>query len=107
MQRPSARRAGSATTLCANAASRLHRARLSPRLGLRNGVIVAYDRTPPDGVQRHDTALEVAFTATFQSPTPTLVPNPNPRAQPQPSCQSQPYSPPPIHLAAHPPAHPA
>jgi hypothetical protein len=65
MQRPSARRAGSATTLCANAASRLHRARLSPRLGLRNGVIVAYDRTPPDGVQRHDTALEVAFTATF------------------------------------------
>ena len=82
MQRPSARRAGSATTLCANAASRLHRARrvrepppllgelalqtrLSPRLGLRNGVIVAYDRTPPDGVLRYDTALEVAFTATF------------------------------------------
>lgn len=39
--------------------------RLSPRLGLRNSLTVAYDRTPPDGVQRYDTALEVAFTATF------------------------------------------
>jgi len=39
--------------------------RLSARLALRNSFTVTYDRTPPDGVRRYDTALEVAITATF------------------------------------------
>jgi hypothetical protein len=39
--------------------------KLSARLGLKNSFLVAYDRTPPDGVKRYDTALEVAITATF------------------------------------------
>jgi Protein of unknown function, DUF481 len=41
--------------------------RLSARIALRNSFTVAYDRTPPDGVRRYDTALEVAIILSFSS----------------------------------------
>lgn len=39
--------------------------KLSPHLALKDSFNVAYDRTPPDGVKRYDTALEVSLIATF------------------------------------------
>ena len=39
--------------------------KLSARLALKNSFLVAYNRTPPDGVKRHDTALEISLLATF------------------------------------------
>ena len=39
--------------------------RLSSRIALRNSFNVAYDRTPPDGVKRYDTALEISVLVTF------------------------------------------
>lgn len=39
--------------------------KLSARFAIKNSFTVAYDRTPPDGVQRYDTSLEVALAATF------------------------------------------
>ena len=39
--------------------------KLSSRISLKNAFTVAYDRTPPDGIQRYDTQLEVAVVATF------------------------------------------
>ena len=39
--------------------------KLSPHLALKDSFTVAYDRTPPDGVKRYDTALEVSLIATF------------------------------------------
>lgn len=41
--------------------------RLSARIALKNSFIVAYDRTPPDLVQRYDTALEVSLILSFSS----------------------------------------
>jgi hypothetical protein len=39
--------------------------KLSTHFALKNSFTVAYDRTPPDGVKRYDTALEVSLIATF------------------------------------------
>jgi hypothetical protein len=39
--------------------------KLSARLALKNSFTIAYDDTPPDGVQRTDTQLEVALLVTF------------------------------------------
>jgi hypothetical protein len=39
--------------------------KLSSRVALRNALTAAYDATPPDGVKRYDTALEVAVVVTF------------------------------------------
>jgi hypothetical protein len=39
--------------------------KLSSRIALKDSFNVAYDRTPPDGVRRYDTALEVALLVTF------------------------------------------
>lgn len=39
--------------------------KLASRVALKNGFTVAYDRTPPEGVQRYDTQLEVAVVVTF------------------------------------------
>lgn len=39
--------------------------KLSSRVALKDSFNVAYDRTPPDGVKRYDTALEVSLIATF------------------------------------------
>jgi hypothetical protein len=40
-------------------------AKLSERVTLKNSLTVAYDATPPDGVQGYDTALEVAVQLAF------------------------------------------
>lgn len=40
-------------------------AKLSTHVGLRNSFTVAYDDTPPEGVGRSDTALEVAILVIF------------------------------------------
>lgn len=39
--------------------------KLSSRIALKDSLTVAYDRTPPAGIQRYDTALEVAVLVTF------------------------------------------
>lgn len=39
--------------------------RLSSRIALKDSFNVAYDRTPPDGVKRYDTVLEVSLVAAF------------------------------------------
>jgi hypothetical protein len=39
--------------------------KLSSRIALKDSFNVAYDRTPPDGVKRYDTQLEVAVIVTF------------------------------------------
>lgn len=39
--------------------------KLSSRIALKDSFNVAYDRTPPDGVKRYDTALEVGLIVTF------------------------------------------
>jgi Protein of unknown function, DUF481 len=38
---------------------------LSSRIALKDSFTVAYDHTPPDGVKRYDTALEVGVLVTF------------------------------------------
>ena len=38
---------------------------LSKRIALSDAFIVAYDRTPPDGVKRYDTQLRVSLLVTF------------------------------------------
>ncbi|HEX2690631.1 MAG TPA: DUF481 domain-containing protein [Kofleriaceae bacterium] len=38
---------------------------LSSRIALKNSFTLAYDRTPPDGIKRYDTQLEVAVVVTF------------------------------------------
>lgn len=40
-------------------------AKLSERVTLKNSLTIAYDATPPDGVQGYDTALEVAVQLAF------------------------------------------
>lgn len=40
-------------------------AKLSTRVALKNSFTIAYDDTPPEGVGRYDTALEVAVALTF------------------------------------------
>lgn len=39
--------------------------KLASRIALKNSLTVAYDATPPDGVERYDTALEVAVVVTL------------------------------------------
>jgi hypothetical protein len=39
--------------------------KLSSRVALKNSLNVAYDRTPPDGIKRYDTQLEIAVLVTF------------------------------------------
>jgi hypothetical protein len=39
--------------------------KLSKRIALTDGFIVAYDRTPPDGIKRLDTQLRIALLVTF------------------------------------------
>ena len=39
--------------------------RITARIALNDSLVVAYDRTPPDRVQRYDTSLEVSVVATF------------------------------------------
>jgi hypothetical protein len=39
--------------------------KLASRVALKNAFTVAYDRTPPDGVRRYDTQLEVAIVVTL------------------------------------------
>jgi hypothetical protein len=39
--------------------------KLASRVALKNSFTVAYDRTPPDGVQRYDTQLDVAVVVMF------------------------------------------
>jgi len=39
--------------------------KLASRVALKNSFTAAYDRTPPDGVRRHDTQLDVAVVVTF------------------------------------------
>jgi hypothetical protein len=39
--------------------------KLASRIALKDSFTVAYDRTPPDGVQRYDTQLEAAVVVTF------------------------------------------
>ena len=39
--------------------------KLVSRVALKNSFTVAYDRTPPDGVRRYDTQLEVAIVVTL------------------------------------------
>lgn len=39
--------------------------KLSTWLALRNSFTVAYDATPPDGIKRYDTALDLAIVVTF------------------------------------------
>jgi hypothetical protein len=39
--------------------------KLSSRIALKDSLTVAYDRTPPDGIKRYDTQLEVAVLVTF------------------------------------------
>lgn len=39
--------------------------KLSSRIALKDSLTVAYDRTPPAGIKRYDTALEVGVVVTF------------------------------------------
>lgn len=39
--------------------------KLTQRIALKDSFNVAYDRTPPDGVQRYDTSLEASVIVTF------------------------------------------
>jgi hypothetical protein len=39
--------------------------KLSSRVALKNSFNLAYDRTPPEGVERTDTALELAVVVTY------------------------------------------
>lgn len=39
--------------------------KLSSRIALKDSFTVAYDRTPPDGIKRYDTQLEIAVIVTF------------------------------------------
>jgi len=39
--------------------------KLSSRIALKDSLTVAYDRTPPAGIKRYDTALEIAVLVTF------------------------------------------
>lgn len=39
--------------------------KLSKRIALTDGLTVAYDRTPPDGVRRRDTQLRIGLLVTF------------------------------------------
>jgi Protein of unknown function, DUF481 len=39
--------------------------KLSSRIALKDSLTVAYDRTPPAGIKRYDTQLEVALIVTF------------------------------------------
>jgi hypothetical protein len=39
--------------------------KLSSRIALKDSLVVAYDATPPDGVKRYDTALEIAVVVAF------------------------------------------
>jgi uncharacterized protein DUF481 len=39
--------------------------KLSSRIALKDSLVVAYDRTPPAGIKRYDTQLEVAVIVTF------------------------------------------
>lgn len=39
--------------------------KLASRIGLKNSLSVAFDATPPDGVRRYDTALEIALVLTI------------------------------------------
>lgn len=39
--------------------------KLSSQIALKNSLNVAYDRTPPDGIKRYDTQLELGVIATF------------------------------------------
>jgi hypothetical protein len=39
--------------------------KLSKRFALTDGLVVAYDRTPPDGIKRYDTQLKVGLLVTF------------------------------------------
>jgi hypothetical protein len=39
--------------------------KLSSRIALKDSLTVAYDRTPPSGIKRYDTALEIAVLVTF------------------------------------------
>jgi hypothetical protein len=39
--------------------------KLSKRIALTDGLAVAYDRTPPDGIKRYDTQLKVGVIVTF------------------------------------------
>lgn len=39
--------------------------KLSKRLALTDGFVAAYDRTPPDGIRRHDTQLTVGLILTL------------------------------------------
>ena len=39
--------------------------KLSKRVALTDGFSIAFDRTPPDGVQRLDTQLEIGLLVTL------------------------------------------
>ena len=39
--------------------------KLSKRIALTDGLVVAYDRTPPDGIRRYDTQLKLGLLVTF------------------------------------------
>ena len=39
--------------------------KLSKRIALTDGFVVAYDRTPPEGIRRYDTQLKVGLLVTF------------------------------------------
>jgi hypothetical protein len=39
--------------------------KLSSSIALKNSLNIAYNRTPPDGIQRYDTQLELGVLATF------------------------------------------
>ncbi|HWU87729.1 MAG TPA: DUF481 domain-containing protein [Kofleriaceae bacterium] len=39
--------------------------KLSKRFALTDGFVVAYDRTPPDGIRRYDTQLKLGLLVTF------------------------------------------
>lgn len=58
--------------------------KLSKRIALTDGFVVAYDRTPPDGIRRYDTQLKVGLLVTFEAlaPRPPARPDAAPRATP-------------------------
>jgi hypothetical protein len=39
--------------------------KLSSQIALKDSFTVVYDDTPPDGIKRYDTALELAVLVTF------------------------------------------
>lgn len=39
--------------------------KLSKRIALTDGFVIAYDRAPPDGVRRYDTQLKVGLLVTL------------------------------------------